>query len=83
MVLYITIRFSIHSGAGLGWNPVERNREISEYSSNGGIFTTHQNAAHMDACKVAAKEEFTVLAEKGMLHRKALVTVPFFTPTFI
>lgn len=34
----------------------------------------------MDACKVAAKGEFTVLAEKGMLRRKALVAVPFFYP---
>lgn len=41
MVLYITIRFSIHSNAGLGWNPMERNKEISEYSSNGDISTAH------------------------------------------
>lgn len=41
MVLYITIRFSIHSNAGLGWNPMERNKEISEYSSNEDISTAH------------------------------------------
>lgn len=41
VVLYITIRFSIHSSAGLGWNPMERNKEISEYSSNGDISTAH------------------------------------------
>lgn len=40
MVFYI-IRFSIHSNAGLGWNPMERNKEISEYSSNGDISTAH------------------------------------------
>lgn len=56
MVLYFTIRFSIHSNAGLGWNPMERNKEISEYSSNEDI---SNSSSYMDVCKVAAEGKFT------------------------
>lgn len=51
MVLYITIRFSIHSNAGLGWNPMERNKETSEYSSNGDF----HSSLLMDVCRVQLK----------------------------